>query len=126
MYRCIALALALGGLHTAALAQVQRNFPATALRGEIVVTAPPEITLNGSPSRLSPGSRIRGQDNMLLMSGAIVGQRLVVNYTTDLTGAVHDVWVLRPEEVRVRPWPRTAAQAADWRFDPVAQVWSRP
>lgn len=126
MYRCLALAMALSGLHAAAPAQVQRNFPATALRGEIVVVSPPEITLNGRPSRLSPGSRIRGQDNMLTMSGAIVGRRLIVNYTTDLGGSVHDVWVLRPEEVRMRPWPRTAAEAAEWIFDPVAQTWSRP
>ena len=126
MYRCFAIALSLAALHTAAPAQVQRNFPPTALRGEIVVLAPPEITLNGAAARLSPGSRIRGQDNMLLMSGAIVGRKLAVNYTTDLTGSVHDVWVLRPEEVRMRPWPRTPAEAATWSFDPVAQTWSRP
>lgn len=126
MYRCLALALALCGLHHAVPAQVQRNFPATALRGELVVVAPPEITLNGMPARLSPGARIRGQDNMLQMSGAIVGRKLVVNYTTEIGGAVHDVWILRPEEARMRPWPRTAAEAAEWSFDPAAQVWSRP
>jgi hypothetical protein len=126
MYRCLAIALTLTGLHVAASAQVQRNFPPTALRGELVVLAPPEITLNGGPSRLSPGSRIRAQDNMLQMSGALVGRKLAVNYTLDLTGMVHEVWILRPEEVRMRPWPRTPTEAATWSFDPVAQVWSKP
>lgn len=129
MFRCHAPALAALLLALPALpaaAQVARNFPATALRGEIVVVAPPEITLNGKPARLAPGARIRGQDNMLQMSGALAGQKLQVNYTLDTYGLVHDVWVLRPGEARVRPWPRTPEEARQWTFDPVAQTWSKP
>jgi hypothetical protein len=126
MYRCFAIAAALVGLHAAPFAQVQRNFPATALRGELVVTAPPEVRLNGAPARLSPGARIRAEDNMLQMSGALVGRTLKVNYTLDLGGMVHDVWILRAEELRMRPWPRTTAEASAWQFDPVLQTWSKP
>jgi hypothetical protein len=43
----------------AAAAQAPRNFPATALRGEIVITQPPELLLNRQPARLAPGARIR-------------------------------------------------------------------
>jgi hypothetical protein len=125
MYRCLALA-GLMALGPTALAQVPRAFPATALRGEIVVTAPPDIQLNGQPARLSPGARIRGQDNMLQMSASLIGQPLRVNYTLDTYGLVHDVWILRPGEAKVRPWPRTPAEAQAWQFDPVAQVWSKP
>ncbi len=138
MYRCHALcrtrrAVLWLGLHATLLglmplaqAQVQRNFPATALRGELVITAPPEVLLNGKPSRLSPGARIRGEDNMLQMSAALIGRPLKVNYTVDLGGQVHEVWILRAQEVRMRPWPRTAAEASAWQFDPVQQSWSKP
>lgn len=126
MYRCLAIAGAALGLLTVAQAQPSRQFPAHALRGEIVVLAPPEITLNGEPARLSPGSRIRAQDNMLRLSAGMVGQKLRVHYTVDTLGLVHDVWILRPEEARVRPWPRTPDEARAWQFDPVSQTWSKP
>ena len=126
MYRCLALAAAAFCLHTQATAQVQRPFPATALRGELVVTAPPEVTLNGRAGRLAPGARIRGEDNMLQMSAALIGQPLRVNYTVDTLGLVHSVWILRPDEAKVRPWPRSVAEAEAWSFDPVAQLWSKP
>ncbi len=126
MYRCFAIAVTLSCLPFVATAQVQRSFPADALRGEIVIAQPPELSLNGNAARLSPGSRIRGQDNMMQMSGALIGQSLPVNYTLDTYGLVRDVWILRPEEIRKRPWPRTPAEAKSWRFDPTAQTWSKP
>ena len=63
-----------------AVAQTQpvRNFPDSALRAKMVVVQPPEITLNGEPARLSPGSRIRSQNNTLVLSGALVGQEVLV------------------------------------------------
>jgi hypothetical protein len=111
---------------TSAQAQLPRVFPQTALRGEIVVTAPPEVLLNGQPARLAPGARIRGDNNMMQLSGTLVGQRLLVNYTVDPVGLVFDVWVLRPDEAAKRPWPRTSAEAQAWVFDAAAQTWSRP
>ena len=108
-----------------ASAQVQRNFPAEALRGALVVENAPEITLNGTPARLAPGARIRGQNNMLAMSGAIAGQRLLVHYTFDMNGHIKDVWILTPEEAARQPWPTTPQQAASWSFDSAAQAWTR-
>ena len=126
MTRCaIAAALALA-CALPAHAQLQRNFPATALRGELVVTQPPEALLNGRPARLAPGARIRDPNNMLVLSGALVQQRLPVHYTIDRDGLLFDVWVLRPDELSRKPWPATPEQAAQWRFDPIAQTWSRP
>lgn len=126
MYRCFAIASAAMCLHSAALAQVQRSFPANALRGDIRVISPPDIELNGAASRLAPGARIRGRDNMLQMSGSLVGEKMRVNYTLDTYGLVRDVWILRPEEAKVRPWPRTSSEAQTWTFDPAAQTWSKP
>jgi hypothetical protein len=107
-------------------AQQPRNFPATALRGELAVLQPPEVLLNGRPARLSPGVRVRGENNLMVVTGALVNQRLVVHYTTDISGLVSEVWILTAGERARGPWPTTREQAAAWAFDPVAQTWTRP
>jgi hypothetical protein len=112
-------------LASTAWAQAPRSFNAQALRGELVVTAPPEVRLNGQPGRLAPGARIRGADNMLQLSGTLVNQRLLVHYTVDIGGMLRDVWVLTPAEA-ARPWPVTPQQARAWQFNPDTQIWSRP
>ena len=126
MLRCALLLAALTAAHLPAAAQPQRNFPATALRGELRVTQPPEALLNGRPARLAPGSRIRGADNMLVLSGAIAGAPLLVHYTLDTSGLVLDVWVLTPAEAARKPWPASVEQAQRWRFNADTQTWSRP
>ncbi|WP_296914710.1 hypothetical protein [Polaromonas sp.] len=78
-----------------------RQFPKTVSRGELVVLTPPEITLDGKPERLSPGARIRGADNLLVLSGALVNQKLVVNYLREPAGQVQQVWILTEEEARL-------------------------
>jgi len=125
MHRCV-LAAAMAAFVLPAAAQVQRNFPANALRGELTVAQPPDALLNGRPARLAPGVRIHGQNNMLVVSGAAIGQKLVVHYTLDTLGLVKEVWILRPEEIARRPWPTTPREAQAWAFDPIAQVWSKP
>ncbi|HOL36868.1 MAG TPA: hypothetical protein PLT38_03485 [Rubrivivax sp.] len=124
--RGLAAALLLPLATLPAAAQMRRNFPANALRGELVFTQPPAVLLNDEPAQLAPGARLRGENNMLLVHSALAGQRLVVHYTRDLTGSLLDVWVLTPAERAKKPWPATPAQAAAWAFDPLAQTWSKP
>lgn len=131
MHRCAFLppALLTAALLLAAApvaAQMQRPFPAHALRGELRITQPPEALLNGRAARLAPGARIRDQRNLGVLSGTLVGQTLLVHYTLDTQGLVHEVWVLTPAERARQPWPTTAAQAQAWTFNPAAQTWSRP
>ena len=129
MLRCVLATiatLAFAAAPPAAAQSINRNFPATALRGELVLQQPPEALLNGMPARLSPGARIRGTNNLLVMSGAIVGQPYVVHYTLDDQGLVHLVWILSDAELAKRPWPVTPLQLKTWAFDPVGQTWSRP
>ena len=109
----------------AALAQTSRPFPAAALRGELQITQAPEALLNGQPVRLSPGARIRGTNNMLQMSAALTGVPLLVNYTREPSGGVHDVWILTAEEVARKPWPSSPQEAQSWEFNPAAQTWTR-
>ncbi|MDP3086546.1 MAG: hypothetical protein Q8N44_22985 [Rubrivivax sp.] len=126
MLRCVLLAAALCAGPLTAFAQMPRSFPAQALRGELQVVQPPEVLVNGQPARLAPGARIRGQNNMLQMSGAIAGQSLLVHYTRDFDGLLRDVWVLTAAEAARKPWPVSETEAKAWAFDPVGQTWSKP
>ena len=119
------LALALAAALPAA-AQTSRPFPANALRGELVITQPPEVLLNGRPARLSPGARIRGTNNMLQMSAALVGVPLLVHYTLEPSGSVHNLWILTTDEAARKPWPTTPEDAQRWAFNPAAQTWAKP
>ena len=123
MNRCVLMATLGLAMSGAVAAQTSRPFPATALRGALVVVQPPEVQLNGQAARLAPGSRIRGVDNMVQMSGALVGARLLVHYTLDPIGLVQDVWILTPDEAARRPWPSKPAEAQAWLFNPAAQAW---
>ena len=75
-----------------------RQFPAAAQRGTLVVTAPPEVLINGVAARLSPGARIKGVNNALVLSAALVGSSVLVNYRRDGQGLIHEVWILSAEE----------------------------
>ena len=77
-----------------------RPFPAAAKRATLQVTYPPEVLLNGKSARLSPGARIRGTNNILVLSGSLAGQSLPVNYVLDPQGMVHEVWILNATEAR--------------------------
>lgn len=98
-----AICVAVAGLHftlaPSAQAQgIQRTAPKDVVLARLVVTAPPEISLDGKPDRLSPGSRIRDLNNMLVLSGGLVGKTLPVVFRRDAAGLVHEVWILTPEE----------------------------
>lgn len=96
---CALLAgLAILPVHHAWAQGFVREAPKDVVRGRLTVTAPPQVTLDGKPDRLSPGSRIRGLNNMLLLSGSVVDQDLPVVYRRDAAGLIHEVWVLTPEE----------------------------
>jgi len=100
MRRHALLALLGLGLALGAAAQTSnvREFPKSAWRGNLNIVSPPEILIDGKADRLSPGSRIRGTNNLMVLSGGLIGQTLVVNYTREAQGMVHEVWILTPEE----------------------------
>ena len=93
--------------------------------GSIVFGTPPAILLNGVHWQTAPTVRIHGLDNLIMMSGQLVGARAVVDYTTDLQGTVKEIWILSALEQSVL-WPVTPADAAAWTFDPIAQTWTKP
>jgi hypothetical protein len=77
-----------------------RQFPAKAVRGEMVVLAPPVISMNGRQERLSVGARIRDTNNNFTLSAPLLNKPLLVNYVRDNTGLVHEVWILNAEEAK--------------------------
>ena len=79
-----------------------RDFPKAALRGEMVVLAPPDILMDGKPDRLSPGARMRDSGNFLALTGQVVNQKLTVNYLRDNMGLVQQVWILTDAEARLK------------------------
>ena len=105
---------------------IQRNFPQRALRGKIVFGTPPFIQLDGNVTQMAAAYRVHGYNNLVLMSGQLVGVEGVVDYALDVNGQVYEVWLLTPAEAAKKPWPRTPAEAAAWTFDPIAQTWTKP
>jgi hypothetical protein len=75
-----------------------RQFPTAAKRATLEVTAPPYVLLNGQTERLSPGARIKSPGNLLVMSGTLVGQQVLVNYLRNAQGELHEVWILSKTE----------------------------
>jgi hypothetical protein len=126
MFRCLAAAFAACLFVGGAAAQSLRAFPPNALRGELVVGAAPDVTINGAPARLGAGARLRGADNLITMPATLAGRKLLVHYTVDGQGLLRDVWVLSEAEAAKKPWPTTAKEAGTWRFDAIAQTWSKP
>lgn len=77
-----------------------RQFPAEALRGNLVVTSTKQVMLNGKPDRLSPGARIRNTQNLIVMPSSVNGKALVVNYVREHNGLIHEVWILTEREAQ--------------------------
>ncbi|MCF8169046.1 MAG: hypothetical protein K9K38_17870 [Rhodoferax sp.] len=77
---------------------VGRPIPQKAQIAQMVVTQPPNVLLNDLPDRLSPGARIRGPDNLLVLSGALVGKTHLVRYQREPNGQIHEVWILNESE----------------------------
>ena len=81
-------------------ADAGRQFPPNAQRGVFKVVQGADVMIDGKPERLSPGARIRGPQNTLVMTGAIIGQELVVNFVRDTYGNLHQVWLLTALEAK--------------------------
>lgn len=114
MKRCIhILFLCLALIGATAFAQgIQRSAPKDVVLGRLTVTAPPEITLDGKPDRLSPGARIRDLNNMQVLSGGLVGKTMPVVYRRDSAGLVHEVWQLTDAEYQKLGGAGTGATGA--------------
>jgi len=93
---CLAIALLFASSVVAAQGSL-RALPAEAKKGEM---RPPEATkvrIDGKTYPLSPGLRLRDQNNMIIFPGA-VKEAVTVRYTVDTMGMIDRVWILTPAE----------------------------
>jgi len=104
------LAIAAAVLAAGAGAQetVLRTPPPDVKPGQLQITTPPQVVLDGKVDRLSPGARIRDTRNLMVRSATLAGQTVPVLYRREFGGQVHDVWILTPEE-----YAKVTANASD-------------
>ncbi len=127
MYRCALGAIVAFAVLAPAAAQNARAFPQNTLRGALVFGADRQLTLNGRATSLTPGARVRNQQNMIVLPDTLVGAKWLVNYTLDMGGEqVRDVWILTPDEAAIAPWPRTLDEAQTWSYDATTMTWTKP
>ena len=102
------LALAITGigasllLSTGARAQV-RNFPHDVMRAKIAFVAPPQVLVDGREEFLAPGVRVRNEQNLLALTGSLLGRIHTVNYLRDPAGLIREIWLLSPDEAAMMP-----------------------
>jgi len=88
---------------------ITRELPKAALLGRMLVQQPPDVMLNGQPTRLAPGARIRDENNQIAMSGALMGQAFPVKYLLDSSGLVSQAWILTASELQASRKPFSLA-----------------
>lgn len=107
------LALAALAFSLPAAAQtMRRDAPADVTLAKMTVTQPPDVTLDGKPDRLSPGSRIRDTNNMVVLSASLAGRTVPVVYRRDSAGLVHEAWILSDAEYAKLAGASTGTDAA--------------
>lgn len=90
-----------------------RNFPPTAQFGELTVTNFPEVTINGTTIRTTPGFRLFSQERSIVFASNYAGQKMLVGYVIEpQTQGLHTAWILTPAEIeKYKPiQPRTLLQ----------------
>jgi hypothetical protein len=96
----IGLLFSLAAFSAAAL---DRPFPQNAQRGVMSPDVYPNIVINGKLRRLTAGSFIRNQDNLIQMPTTIAPGEYKVLYTENLQGEIVKVWILTDLEAKQHP-----------------------
>ena len=90
-----------------------RNFPPSAMFGELTVTNFPEVAINGTAIRTTPGFRLFSQERTVVFAHNYAGQKMRVGYVIEpQTQGLHTAWILTPAEIeKYKPiQPRTLLQ----------------
>ena len=90
-----------------------RNFPPTAQFGELTITNFPEVAINGTAIRTTPGFRLFSQERTLVFASNYAGQKMLVGYVIEpQTQGLHTAWILTAAEIeKYKPiQPRTLLQ----------------
>ena len=99
-HACFAAILVLAG---ATQAFAERTFPEQAQRGELKAYEYPSMKIGDNVYRLSPGSRIFNQQNLIIMPASLQVQTAPVMYLLDMSGDLSRIWLLTGEEAARLP-----------------------
>ena len=97
---CFAAILVLAG---ATQAFAERTFPEQAKRGDLKAYEYPSMKIGDNIYRLSPGSRIFNQQNLIMMPASLQVQTAPVMYMLDTSGDLSRIWLLTGEEAAKLP-----------------------
>jgi hypothetical protein len=100
LYRA-ALALALSAVLAAAsvVARAERQFPADIAFAKAAQFDYPYVKIDKQVYRLSVGSRIYNDQNLIVMPTTVPASAAVV-YRTDINGEISQLWLLTPDEAQ--------------------------
>ena len=84
-------------------AGAERVFPEKAKRGDMKAYEYPSMKIDDNIYRLSPGSRIFNQQNLIIMPASLQVQTAPVMYMLDMSGDLSRVWLLTGEEAARLP-----------------------
>ena len=89
-------------------AWAERNFPQTATRGNMTAYQYPAMKIGDNVYRLSPGTRIFNEKNLIIMPASLQTQAAPVMYQLDTRGDLAKVWLLTADEALRYPAPPDA------------------
>jgi len=100
---CRPLILLVLMLTTLSALAFERPFPNHARRASLIITDYPQVQVDGKTTRLTNGARIWSTDNLTVIPNALGSGAHIVNYTTDIDGAIDRVWLLSAAEAAAPP-----------------------
>jgi hypothetical protein len=104
--------LALSALGFAPGAAAERIFPPNAQRGEMKAFAYPHMKIGDKTLRLSAGSRIYNEQNLIIMPASLQKQSAHIIYAVDINGQLQAVWLLTAAEIKKYPFKAPAKPAS--------------
>lgn len=78
-----------------------RSLPEESKIGEMQPPWQWQVQIDGQSYQLSPGAQIRNELNMIIPPTMVLAP-VKVRYQTDISGAVHRVWILSGAEARLQ------------------------
>jgi len=99
----IVLVGVLAGLSTTLAFADVRPFPEGTKRGVFKASAFPDIVIDGKIRLTSPGTRIYGEDNLLIMGPNLPKATFKIHYLENDLGEIKTIWILTDEEIRHGP-----------------------
>lgn len=95
--------------------QLIRNFPVDSKLGNLTAVSFPIFTINGVQYPMGAGGQIRDIDNLIILP-SVANYIGIIRYQLDVTGNLHRVWILTPDEVKAAESQGQQIPASPKRF----------